>query len=60
MGRSTSEATAQGEMVPQTSEDPEIVEDPVALLKDVPESQLMQAEQFAAEFLALVLRLKGV
>lgn len=55
-----SEASSPGEIVPQNSEDQEIVEDPVALLEDVPDSQRMQAEKFAAEFHTRVLRLKGV
>lgn len=54
------EMTPQGEIVPQTSEDLEAVEHPTALLDGVPESQRIEAERYAAEFLARVLRLKAV
>lgn len=54
------EETPQGEMVPQDSEDLEGIEDPTEPLEDVPESQRMEAERYAAEFLTKVLRLKGV
>ncbi|MFL0458554.1 hypothetical protein ACH0CV_14600 [Brachybacterium paraconglomeratum] len=51
------EETPQGEMVPQDSEDLEGMEDPTEPLEDVPESQRMEAERYAAEFLTKVLRL---
>jgi hypothetical protein len=37
-----------------------MIEDPTVALEDVPESQRVEAERYAAEFLTRVIRLKGV